>query len=55
MTDWDVFEHAGYHYRDDVFGGNRRYANYAFMLSARDLQRVGGSTSIRDAGRTAPS
>jgi hypothetical protein len=43
MTDWDVFEHAGYHYRDDVFGGNRRYANYAFMLSARDLQRVGGA------------
>jgi CubicO group peptidase (beta-lactamase class C family) len=41
MTDWDVFEHSSYHYRNDVLGGDMRYANYAFMLSARDLQRVG--------------
>ncbi len=25
MTDWDVFEHARYHYRTDVLGGNLRY------------------------------
>jgi len=41
MTDWDAFAHAGYHYRNDVLGGDMRYPNYAFMLSARDLHRVG--------------
>jgi CubicO group peptidase (beta-lactamase class C family) len=41
MTDWDVFEHARYHYRTDVLGGNLRYPNYSFQLSARDLLRVG--------------
>jgi CubicO group peptidase (beta-lactamase class C family) len=41
MTDWDTFEHGGYHYRNDVLGGDMRYPNYAFMLSARDLHRIG--------------
>jgi CubicO group peptidase (beta-lactamase class C family) len=41
MTDWDAFEHSGYHYRNDVLGGDMRYPNYAFTLSTRDLHRVG--------------
>ncbi|WP_067897231.1 serine hydrolase domain-containing protein [Nocardia vaccinii] len=41
LRDWDIYEHARYEYRDDPIGGNLRYPNYAFALSARDLASFG--------------
>jgi CubicO group peptidase (beta-lactamase class C family) len=41
MQDWDPFVHGGYQYRHDGLGGDRRFPNYRFQLSARDLVRFG--------------
>ncbi|MDQ1551950.1 MAG: hypothetical protein QOD50_1372 [Actinomycetota bacterium] len=41
LIDWDLWAHGAYEYRDDILGGTQRYPNYTFMLSARDLTRVG--------------
>jgi CubicO group peptidase (beta-lactamase class C family) len=41
FTDWQPFTHSSYEYRADPMGGNLRYPNYTFFLSARDLARFG--------------
>jgi CubicO group peptidase (beta-lactamase class C family) len=41
FTDWDLFAHSSYEYRADPMGGNLRYPNYTFFLSASDLARFG--------------
>jgi CubicO group peptidase (beta-lactamase class C family) len=41
FTDWQLFTDSSYEYRADPLGGNLRYPNYAFFLSARDLARFG--------------
>ena len=41
FTDWQLFTHSSYEYRADPMGGNLRYPNYTFFLSARDLARFG--------------
>jgi CubicO group peptidase (beta-lactamase class C family) len=41
MEDLNIYEHCNYVYKVDSFGGNLRYPNYAFELSARDLGRFG--------------
>ncbi|MDT5044949.1 MAG: hypothetical protein QOG75_802 [Mycobacterium sp.] len=41
FTDWQPFTHSAYEYRADPMGGNLRYPNYTFFLSARDLARFG--------------
>jgi CubicO group peptidase (beta-lactamase class C family) len=41
MQDWDPFLHGAYQYRHDGLGGDRRFPNYRFQLSARDLLRLG--------------
>jgi CubicO group peptidase (beta-lactamase class C family) len=41
FTDWQLFTHSSYEYRADPLGGNLRYPNYTFFLSARDLARFG--------------
>jgi CubicO group peptidase (beta-lactamase class C family) len=41
FTDWQLYTHSSYEYRADPIGGNLRYPNYTFFLSARDLARFG--------------
>jgi len=41
FTDWQLFTDSSYEYRADAMGGNLRYPNYTFFLSARDLARFG--------------
>jgi CubicO group peptidase (beta-lactamase class C family) len=41
FTDWHLFTDSSYEYRADPMGGNLRYPNYTFFLSARDLARFG--------------
>jgi CubicO group peptidase (beta-lactamase class C family) len=41
FADWQLFTDSSYEYRADPLGGNLRYPNYTFFLSARDLARFG--------------
>ena len=41
MADWDIYRHGSYLYRADILGGTRRYPNYKFHLSARDIALLG--------------
>jgi CubicO group peptidase (beta-lactamase class C family) len=41
FTDWQPFTNSSYEYRADPMGGDLRYPNYTFFLSARDLARFG--------------
>lgn len=41
MADWDIYRHGSYQYRADVLGATRRYPNYKFHLSARDIALLG--------------